>query len=387
MSKRRLLAPLAVATLVAIAFQGCGKGFNSSSATSNTSQGTGGNPPPPSIQQISIAQPAAITTQLGLQEQVPLQISGNSTYSGTVNLSILESELSAIDTAGAIKFSFNPAAVTISPGVTATSTLTVTIGTMAPSFAASLFHIQANDSAAPTISGAVSVPLQVQAIFDVYMFGPVTKGVASPETFSLAPGSITKFISHSEGLTVRFHNMDSEVHLVHSSGGPIPHESVDVPYTGTTTIGLPPSPDGGKTAGGIYTNVVKAGTVAQTSQVYCHLHEGGKEIRTLQFNVPIAAATPPPPINNPDATFTYINTSMVQAACINCHSSVVMDGGVDLSSYASVLAWVAKDNPSISPLYVDISGTNPPMPKGGPPLAPAIVQDVSDWITIGAPND
>src|SRR6185437_8380501 len=97
------------------------------------------------------------------------------------NLKVVNTELNAIDTGSAIKFTFNPPSVAVTPGSTATSTLNVNVTTLAPSFNLSLIRVEATDAANQLISTTSVIPLQVKAIFDIYLRGPVTAGVAAPE--------------------------------------------------------------------------------------------------------------------------------------------------------------------------------------------------------------
>ena len=76
--------------------------------------------------------------------------------------------------------------------------------------------------------------------------------------------------------------------------------------------------------------------------------------------------------------------------CMPCHNSTGMDGGLDLSSYESVMASrgaVVKGEPDRSSIIRNIKGARPRMPKNRAPLSEAEVTTVSNWIKAGAKKD
>ena len=100
---------------------------------------------------------------------------------------------------------------------------------------------------------------------------------------------------------------------------------------------------------------------------------------------PIPSPTPTP-TSTITATFSSINTSILQPKCTSCHSGSGASGGIDLSSYSSVIAAaVTAGNPSTSKLYTATSGGL--MPPGGSQLSSTSLQAISDWITAGAANN
>lgn len=335
--------------------------------------------PSGSQQKFTITPPAALQPmKLGTKVTIPINVSAVSGYSGTVAFSVSTVDLRQIDKGNAISFSFQPASAAVQNGKVSTQ-LTITVPTIAPSFQSSQFNIIAADKSNPEISAGIQLSLQVKAIFDIFM-NPPPQGSTNPENWTIASGSVTSFLPHTGGLVVNFINMDSQIHLIHSSGGPIPHGDQD----------LQPSPDG-KTPGGIFSTTVSAGA-PDTSEVHCHYHGGGEWY--LQFNQ--SQTVTKPPINNPNATFTYINTNIIQKTCIKCHGNANdLNNQVNLSSYQDVLSRVKPNNSSISQLYIAVSGSKPAMPKGGTldsltdgtPLSPALVQTIADWIDLGALNN
>jgi cytochrome c553 len=115
---------------------------------------------------------------------------------------------------------------------------------------------------------------------------------------------------------------------------------------------------------------------------YCHIHESGSNAHTLVFNA-FAAVSQPQPTNNPNATFSYINSNILQPKCVSCHGS---SGGYSFASYSSTVKAVTSGQPTLSPLYLSVApgGT---MPQGASPLSSTDVQAISDWIGAGAPNN
>lgn len=89
-----------------------------------------------------------------------------------------------------------------------------------------------------------------------------------------------------------------------------------------------------------------------------------------------AAATP--------ATFTQINSGILQPSCVQCHGSASGSGGINLGSYAGVMAQVSAGNPSTSALYNAVA--NGIMPPTGA-LPQSQVQEIQGWIAAGAPGN
>jgi len=81
-------------------------------------------------------------------------------------------------------------------------------------------------------------------------------------------------------------------------------------------------------------------------------------------------------------TFNDISSRILQPKCVACHSSSQSSGGVDLSSYTSVMRVVIANSPNSSSLYrVTSSGS---MPPGGPQLSASELQTIYQWISNGA---
>jgi len=96
-----------------------------------------------------------------------------------------------------------------------------------------------------------------------------------------------------------------------------------------------------------------------------------------------AGATPAASSSPTPATFTQVNTQILQTMCISCHGA----GGVspNLSSYstfATNTAYIVPGNSTSSVLFQQVqSGA---MPKGGTPLTAAELSLIQQWIDAGA---
>ncbi|MGZ3722756.1 MAG: hypothetical protein ACXVA9_07500 [Bdellovibrionales bacterium] len=377
-SRRRLMAiAMVCASGVAttIVFQNCGKvGVSSKATNASESGGFGAN----GLPIIKVSDIPMQTANLGTKIVVPVNFTVPSSYSGTLKLEVLAPELKVLDPGAGIKFSFQPATLAITGGGQAAATLTIDVTTLAPSFDLSMFHVHASDMSNSAIVADASVPLSVKAIYEVQLFGRLNAASASPEKWSVAIGSVTSFISHPEGLSFKFVNMDKlSVHRVHSSGGPIAHEGNDMAASVDGTL-----------PGGNYAIMIAPSATKGASAVYCHDHEGGGQIRTFQFNVPVVpVVTLPVASGNPNAKFAFINTNVIQSQCIACHSAAALQGGVNLSTYNNVLAFLTKGDSSISALYLAVAQPGGAMPLNGTPLSAALVKDISDWINDGAANN
>lgn len=93
------------------------------------------------------------------------------------------------------------------------------------------------------------------------------------------------------------------------------------------------------------------------------------------------------------ATVSFANDVMpiIQSRCINCHGGERVEKGLNLSSYADLMAG-SENGPVVEPgdpansLLVKLVA-NQKMPKRGPKLTPPQVQIISDWVAAGAPNN
>jgi uncharacterized membrane protein len=82
---------------------------------------------------------------------------------------------------------------------------------------------------------------------------------------------------------------------------------------------------------------------------------------------------------------------ILQSRCINCHGGARTQRGLDMSSYASLMAGsvngavVVPGNPSGSLIIQMV--TQGKMPKNGPGLTPSQIQILTQWVQLGAPNN
>jgi hypothetical protein len=209
--------------------------------------------------------PAGVqTVHLGAVQTIPVQVTADSSFNGTVSLSLDPSELSQAS-AGRVSVSISPDQLQLSAGQTATATITVKSDTMAPTVASANVGLSASTSLGKRAQSQFQ--LGVDAVYEIHLFGgPEPEVWDSPRSVSFAP--------HPEGVTVRFINMDTrDSHIIHSEG-PIPH--------GDTSNPLQPAAAQGQ-QGGIYEYTVTI-TDPEDDTYHCHTHESSVDDRTLRFN-------------------------------------------------------------------------------------------------------
>jgi mono/diheme cytochrome c family protein len=96
------------------------------------------------------------------------------------------------------------------------------------------------------------------------------------------------------------------------------------------------------------------------------------------------------PANNSQSmsSFQVLSEDIFAPKCLSCHSGPNGSGGVDLSSYNSIVATsanlVVSGQPSASRLYTEVATGD--MPDGGPPLSTDEIEAIGQWIQDGAPN-
>lgn len=86
-------------------------------------------------------------------------------------------------------------------------------------------------------------------------------------------------------------------------------------------------------------------------------------------------------------SFATLKSDILDTRCARCHTGPSGDGGVDLSSYESILrnpGLVEPGQPSQSRLYTEVASGD--MPESGPSLSPSEMQAIEDWILAGAPD-
>jgi hypothetical protein len=86
-------------------------------------------------------------------------------------------------------------------------------------------------------------------------------------------------------------------------------------------------------------------------------------------------------------SFAAIKTRVFDAKCARCHAGASAGGGVDVSSYQSIMGnpgLIEAGQPSKSRIYAEVSSGD--MPLGGPALPAAEVAAIEQWILAGAPD-
>jgi WD40 repeat protein len=84
---------------------------------------------------------------------------------------------------------------------------------------------------------------------------------------------------------------------------------------------------------------------------------------------------------------------ILQKRCTGCHQPAVRSGKLSVVTYAALKSGgvtgpgFVTGKPEDSPLYKSISGKNPTMPKGMPPLAAREVETIRLWIAQGGRDD
>ena len=111
---------------------------------------------------------------------------------------------------------------------------------------------------------------------------------------------------------------------------------------------------------------------------------------------PTEMAAPAPteaPAEAPAAAVSFANDVLpiIESRCINCHGGERVEKGLNLSSYADLMAG-SENGPVVVPgdaansLLVELV-VNQKMPKRGPKLTPPQVQIITDWAAAGALNN
>ena len=371
----------ALCLALALAVGACQNRMNiNGSLTGNSSNSTNSTSGPVGTFSIQTASPTAFN--LGTSQTVSGTITADSNYTGTVSLSVSEPELALIDKGQAIGFTVSPSTVSLTPGSSANFSVTVNVGTMAPDFTSSMFHVVGVDTSHPagqSFLTSVQVNLQVNAVYIVNILKGAESGI--PEKWTVPANSTVSFANHPGGLTVSFNDLDTNTQFpprIHSTAGSgtILHQPGDL---NPSLDGTNPNP-----TGGTYTQTVTTQSEAADT-IYDHNNESaGDGGRTFVFNVPVVAPSPTPS-SNPNATFGYINTNVIQATCVNCHNPSTKAGGYDFTTYSGVDSAVKAGSSITSPLYLSVQSGS--MPQGGSPLSSALIQDINDWINSGAPNN
>ncbi|MBC7465314.1 MAG: hypothetical protein H7256_04925 [Bdellovibrio sp.] len=86
-------------------------------------------------------------------------------------------------------------------------------------------------------------------------------------------------------------------------------------------------------------------------------------------------------------SFDLIKANIIDTSCLRCHNGASAKAGVDLSSYASMMAnseLITAGNAPTSLFFTEVESGS--MPLGAPALTANEVKSIQDWINSGAPN-
>jgi hypothetical protein len=115
---------------------------------------------------------------------------------------------------------------------------------------------------------------------------------------------------------------------------------------------------------------------------------------SVPFMDVLAGLPPKPPGGGQGPSFATEVLTIFQSRCIQCHGGPAAQAGLNLESYAGVIAGsssgpvVIPGNAAGSRLVQRITGQiTPQMPLGGPPLTNAQIDTLSAWIQNGAQNN
>lgn len=214
------------------------------------------------------------TVHLGARQDIPVTVTASSSFSGTVYLSLDLGALSQASPEGKVTVSLNPTKLHLTAGQSAQALVSVKTDSTAPTVSPLQIRVIAQADGhflREYRRSQVSAPLSlaVDAVYEIRLHGgPEPEAWDSPTSTSFAP--------HSEGVLVRFINMDTrDSHIIHSEG-PIPHQDTSNP--------LEPAAAEGQ-QGGVYEYLV-TDTDAEDDTYHCHSHESDSDNRTLHFNQP-----------------------------------------------------------------------------------------------------
>jgi hypothetical protein len=260
--------------LVGAALTGCLQqksllnGIPGEAVTQNPGGGGGSGPCGATAGSFAFCAGTTQTVHLGANNVATISIGAASDFEGDVSLSLDRTSLNSIDTKGTVTTQLGQTTLHLAPGSTNSVSIRVATTTMSPTISSSYHVIATRMGSAGSASG--TVPLEVQAIWDVYLHG----GTA-PETWDANPTSTpAKFVTHTEGLTINFWNMDpAAMHIIHGNGI-VPHQNTAMPLAAAPGNGQP---------GGVYT-IKLTGTTAGTGSYYCHTHETTTDARTVMTN-------------------------------------------------------------------------------------------------------
>ena len=94
-------------------------------------------------------------------------------------------------------------------------------------------------------------------------------------------------------------------------------------------------------------------------------------------------------------SYAKLIAPILKDRCEPCHYTKDKKGGLDVTSFASLMkGGKSKSPPIVTPgdpdkslLIKDIVGKDPPMPKNANPLTPPQIDAITKWIKEGAKNN
>lgn len=117
-------------------------------------------------------------------------------------------------------------------------------------------------------------------------------------------------------------------------------------------------------------------------------------VAPTQESSPVAApeATPTTAASaSGEVSFSRDVLPVLESRCINCHGGQRTSEGLDMKTYAALMAG-SQNGPVVTPgdasnsSFVTLSAEGK-MPKRGPKLTPSEIQLLTDWVNAGAPNN
>jgi mono/diheme cytochrome c family protein len=92
-----------------------------------------------------------------------------------------------------------------------------------------------------------------------------------------------------------------------------------------------------------------------------------------------------------EVSFSRDILPVLQSRCINCHGGQRTSEGLDMKTYAALMAGsqngsVVTPGDATNSSFVTLAAEGK-MPKRGPKLTPAEIKLLTDWVNAGAPNN
>lgn len=92
-----------------------------------------------------------------------------------------------------------------------------------------------------------------------------------------------------------------------------------------------------------------------------------------------------------EVSFSRDILPVLQSRCINCHGGQRTSEGLDMTTYAALIAGsqngsVVTPGDTANSSFVTLAAEGK-MPKRGPKLTPAEIKLLTDWVNAGAPNN